>query len=71
MNMLDEIVQRLSILSPDKQELVLAYVSGLEADDDLLDDSTAWSKYSLARACDGLEDDGPEYTREDVVERYS
>ena len=66
MNTLDEIVQRLSNLSREKLKLVLAYVSRLEADDDLHDDPAEWSKYSLDRARDGLEDDGPEYTREDV-----
>jgi hypothetical protein len=71
MNVVDEILQRLNSMPPEKQGQVLAYISGLGSGRDLLDDPEAWSQYSLALACEGIEDDGPEYALDDIVERYS
>jgi len=71
MDVLDEIVRRLRSMPPERQGQVLAYISGLDGGDSLLDDPEAWSQFSLAHACEGIEDDGPEYTLDDLVERYT
>ncbi|MCC6795465.1 MAG: hypothetical protein IT366_10125 [Candidatus Hydrogenedentes bacterium] len=38
-------------------------------EDDLTDEE--WSAFSLAQACVGLADDGPEYSIDDLIEIYS
>ena len=53
----------------DESRKIILSTDSLEYEDDLTDEE--WSAFSLAQACAGLEDDGPAYGIDDLIEVYS
>lgn len=65
---IEKITHKIKKLSSDKQEKVLEYIEVLEENQNELN---SWNTFSLENAMKGLEDDQlPEYTEEDLKERW-
>jgi len=70
----DQITDRLQKLSPSLQRKVLDFIDFLEhgaAQRHDASEDADWTKFSLAQAMNGLEDeDSPEYSEADLIEKW-
>lgn len=70
----DQITDRLQKLPPSLQRKVLDFIDFLEhgaAQGEDASEDADWTKFSLAQAMNGLEDeDSPEYSEADLIEKW-